>query len=95
MQTMDQAGEKPSKITRDSITKHLVEYQLQMVGRTLLDTIDDDNWHFNITMTTEQKQKFKTYAVKLIRKTFKCNRLKGEDTFNWFDREFGIRIKNK
>jgi hypothetical protein len=95
---MDQAGEKqndPVKITRDNITKHLVEYQLQMVGKTLLDTLDDDNWYFNITMTQTEYEEFRKYAVKLIRKTFRCNKLRGESTFDWFNMQFGLRIKNK
>jgi len=98
MQTMDPAGEKqndPVKITRDNITKHLVEYQLQMVGKTLLHTLDDDNWYFNITMTQTEYEEFRKYAVKLIRKTFRCNRVKGEKTFDWFNLQFGLRIKNK
>lgn len=82
------------KITRDNIMKHLIEYQLEMVGKSLLDTLDDDKWWFNITMTTEQHQEFKKYAVKLIRKIFRCNRLKGEKTFDWFNGQFGLRIKN-
>jgi hypothetical protein len=83
------------KITRDNITKHLVEYQLQMVGKTLLDTLDDDNWYFNITMTQTEYEEFRKYAIKLIRKTFRCNRLRGESTFDWFNLQFGLRIKNK
>jgi hypothetical protein len=83
------------KITRDNITKHLIEYQLQMVGKSLLDTLDDDMWYFNMTMTQDEYEEFKKYAVKLIRKTFRCNRLKGEKTFDWFNMQFGLRIKNK
>jgi hypothetical protein len=83
------------KITRENITKHLVEYQLQMVGKTLLDTLDDDNWYFNITMTQTEFDEFRKYAIKLIRKTFRCNRLRGESTFDWFNLQFGLRIKNK
>ena len=83
------------KITRDNITKHIVEYQLKMVGKTLLDTLDDDNWYFNITMTQTEFDEFRKYAVKLIRKTFRCNRLRGESTFDWFNMQFGLRIKNK
>ena len=98
MQTMDPAGEKqnnPVKITRDNITNHLVEYQLAMVGKTLLDTLDDDMWYFNFTMTQAEHEEFRKYAIKLIRKTFRCNRLNGEKTFDWFNLQFGLRIKNK
>ena len=72
------------KITRDNITNHLVEYQLKMVGKTLLDTLDDDMWYFNFTMTQDEHEEFRKYAIKLIRKTF-----------NWFNLQFGLRIKNK
>jgi hypothetical protein len=82
------------KVTRDNITKHLIEYQLAMVGKSLIDTLDDDLWYFNITMTTQQHIEFKIYAVKLIRKIFRCNKMKGEKTFEWFNGEFGLRIKN-
>lgn len=82
------------KITRDNIMKHLIEYELNIVGKSLIDTLDDDKWYFNITMTREQHIEFKIYAVKLIRKIFRCNKLKGEKTFEWFDEQFGLRIKN-
>lgn len=82
------------KITRENITKHLIEYQLNLIGKDLLCTLDDDKWWFNNTMTTVQHEEFKKYAVKLIRKIFKCNKLKGEKTFEWFNGAFGLRIKN-
>jgi len=83
-----------TKITRDNISRHLVEYELAMVGKTMMDTFNDDKWYFNITMTREQFAEFKLYAVKLIRKTFKCNKLNGEKIFDWFNLGFGLRIKN-
>ncbi|MFN9112864.1 MAG: hypothetical protein ACK5XN_22595 [Bacteroidota bacterium] len=83
------------KITRENIERHLLEYQLSMVDKTLMDTIDDDKWWFNITMTQEQHNEFRNYAVKLIRKTFRCNKANGEKTFDWFNGNFGLRIKNK
>lgn len=82
------------KVTRENISKHLVEYQLNMVGKSLIDTLSDDMWYFNITMTQKQHEEFKIYAVKLIRKIFKCNKSRGEETFNWFNLQFGLRIKN-
>lgn len=82
------------KITRDNIVRHLVEYELAMVGKTMMDTLNDDKWYFNITMTREQFAEFKLYAVKLIRKTFKCNKLNGEARFDSFNLALGLRIKN-
>lgn len=82
------------KITRENITRHLLEYQLEMVGKTMMDVYNDDKWFFNFTMTQEQHNQFRNYAHKLIRKTFKCNRLKAESYFDWFNLGYGLRIKN-
>ncbi len=83
-----------TKVNRDNITKHLVEYQLGMVGKTMLDTLDDDKWYFNITMTQEQHEEFKRYAIPLLKKIFKFNKTKADATFNWFNLAYGLRIKN-
>jgi hypothetical protein len=93
MQTSENLGEKPSKINRENISRHLVEYQLKMVGKTIMDTLDDDMWYFNITMTQKQHEEFKAYALALIKKVFKCNKLRALRTFDWFNLEFGLRIK--
>jgi hypothetical protein len=83
-----------TKITRENITRHLIEYQLAMVGKSMMDTLDDDKWYFNITMTQEQHEEFKRYAIPLLKKIFKFNKAKAEQTFDWFDLQFGLRIKN-
>ena len=83
-----------TKITRENITRHLIEYQLAMVGKSMMDTLDDDKWYFNITMTTEQFTEFKKYSIKLIKKVFKCNTTRAKSTFDWFNLAFGLRIKN-
>jgi hypothetical protein len=82
------------KITRENISKHLLEYQLKMVNKTLEDTLSDDKWYFNWTFTTEQYEEFKKYAIPLLKKTFKFNKSKAEQTFDWFNLQFGLRIKN-
>lgn len=81
-------------INRTNIAEHLIRYQLEMVGKTWEEAQKDDMWFFNWTMTEEQHEKFKRYAIPLIKKIFKCNRKKAEATFSWFDLEFGLRIKN-
>lgn len=83
-----------AKVNRDNITRHLVEYQLGMVGKTMLDTLDDDKWYFNITMTQEQHNEFKRYAIPLLKKIFKFNKTKADATFDWFNLAYGLRIKN-
>jgi hypothetical protein len=83
-----------AKVNRANITRHLIEYQLDMVGKRLVDTLDDDMWYFNWTMNQEQHEEFKRYAIPLIKKIFKCNKGRAESTFGWFDMQFGLRIKN-
>jgi hypothetical protein len=85
--------EKP-KVTRDNIAKHLIEYQLNLINKTLIDTLDDDNWHFNMTLTDEEFATFEKYALALLRKTFKCNKSVATTTFDWFNLAYGLRIKN-
>ena len=81
-------------INRTNISEHLVEYQLKIVGKTLLDIESDEDWYYNNTMTEEQHEEFKRYAIPLLKKIFKFNKGKAEQTFQWFDLQFGLRIKN-
>ena len=83
-----------AKVNRANITRHLIEYQLDMVGKRLVDTLEDDMWYFNWTMTQEQHEEFKRYAIPLLKKIFKFNKGRAESTFGWFDLQFGLRIKN-
>ena len=82
-----------AKINRTNISDHLVEYQLKMIGKTVLDVIGDEFWYTNNTMTPEQHEEFKAYAIPLLKKIFKFNKTRAEQTFGWFDLQFGLRIK--
>jgi hypothetical protein len=84
-----------AKVNRTNISEHLVEYQLNMIGKTMLDVKDDEMWYFNNTMTQEQHEEFKRYAIPLLKKIFKFNKAKAESTFGWFDLQFGLRIKKE
>jgi len=81
------------KISRINITKHLVEYELEIVGKTLIDTLSTDKWNFDFTMTRVQLEDFHAYAIPLIKKTFHCNKGKAEETFQWFRENLGLRLK--
>jgi hypothetical protein len=86
---------KKVKINRGNITRHLIEYQLDIVGKRLVDTLDDDKWYFNWTMTPEQYSNFEKYAIRTLKKVFKFNTNKAKETFNWFYNQFGLRIKSE
>lgn len=85
--------EKHEKINRATITRHLIEYELEMVGKTMIDTFDDDKWYIHFTMTRTQLQEFHDYTVPLIMKVFHCPKPKAEETFKWFREMFGLKIK--
>ena len=82
-------------INRTNIATHLIEYQLAMVDKTMADALKDNMWFFNWTLTEEQHKEFKAYAIPLIKKVFKCNKSKADQTFAWFNLEFGLRIKEE
>lgn len=82
------------KISRNNIGEHLFDYQLQLIGKTRVDVIDDDRWRFNFTMTRQQMEDFRRYSIPLMQKVFKFNRKKAEDCFLWWNQMFGVRIKN-
>ena len=84
-----------AKINRANITRHLIEYQLDIVGKRLVDTLDDDKWYFNWTITREEHAMFKRYAIRTLKKVFKFNTTKANETFNWFYEQFGLIIKEK
>lgn len=81
-------------INRTNIQEHLIEYQLNMVGKTIEDAKKDEMWYYNTTMTSKQQEVFKSYAIPLLRKVFKFNKQKAENTFDWFNLQFGLRIKD-
>jgi hypothetical protein len=84
-----------AKVNRTNISEHLVEYQLNMVGKTMLDVEGDQEWYINNTMTQEQHEEFKRYAIPLLKKIFKFNKGRAEQTFSWFNLQFGLRIKQE
>lgn len=83
-------GYKPR---RSTMIQHLIEYQIALIGKTMVDTYDDDRWHSKWTLTSEQKRQFRSYSIKIIKKVFKCNSLKAHTTFEWFYSVFGLKVR--
>ena len=81
-------------VNRTNINDHLIEYQLNMIGKTIDDVKDDEESFSTNTMTSKQHEVFKAYAIPLLRKIFKFNKGKAERTFQWFDLGYGLRIKD-
>ena len=82
------------KINRETISDHLIEYQLDIVGKTVAEAYKTEEWYSKWTMTEEQHKQFQNYAVPLLKKVFKCNKRRAESIFGWFDLQFGLRIDN-
>jgi hypothetical protein len=77
---------------REQVAEHLIEYQLNMIGKTIEEVKNDPQWYYNNHYTQAEYLQFRSYAVKLIKKVFKCNKLKAEKTFDWFNLAFGLRV---
>lgn len=84
-----------SKINRENIERHLLEYQLNLIGKSIEDTKNVEEWFRKWTLTEEQFKQFKIYAIPLLKKVFKFNKSKAEQTFYWFDLNLGLRVLNK
>lgn len=86
------------KINRTNIADHLLEYQFNLIGKTLEEAKysekdGNDKWLENWTISQEKHDEFKTYAIALIKKVFKCNTNRAKSTFGWFDLGWGLKIK--
>jgi hypothetical protein len=86
--------ESMAKINRENISEHLLDYQLDMIGKSIQEAHMTKEWYNKWTMTQEQHEEFKAYALPLLKKVFKCNKSRAESTFDFFDLQFGLRIKN-
>jgi uncharacterized iron-regulated protein len=82
------------KITRENIANHLLEYQFELIGKSLKEAEENENWLKDWDMSQEQYEQFKTYAVPLLKKIFKCNTNRAKATFEWFDLQYGLKIKS-
>ena len=80
------------KINRLNVGEHLLEYQLNLIGKTKMDAIMDETWIVGWSLTPDQYTQFKAYAIPLLKKVFKCNTNKAKDTFEWFMMQFGLQI---
>jgi hypothetical protein len=80
------------KINRLNVAEHLLEYQFNLIGKTKMDAIMDETWIVGWTLTPEQYEEFRSYAIPLLKKVFKFNTNKAKDTFEWFMMQFGLQV---
>lgn len=80
------------KPNRENIAMHLVEYQMNMIGKTFEDAECTPYFFQDFTMTQEQFLEFKKYAIPLLKKVLRCNKAKADQTFDWWNLNWGLRI---
>lgn len=82
---------KEEKLTKDNLVNHMINKQLEYVGKTIEDVKDDPNWYTNNTLTKEQHAEWKEYCLKLMKKHLvRKHRLDYE--FGMFDLMYGLKV---
>ena len=77
-------------VNRMNISDHLIQYQLNLIGIEKLSDVENYN---KLTITEKQHNLFRSYAIPLLKKVFKFNKAKAENTFDWFLLQYGLIIK--
>jgi hypothetical protein len=80
------------KITKQNLAEHLIQKQLEYVGKTIEDIKSDEKWYNNNTLTKEQYEEWKDYSLKLIKKTIKYRKSIVEREFAMFDLMYGLKV---
>ena len=79
---------------REEINRKLVSMQMELIGLTYEDAMNTPEFWRVYTLTTEQAITWRKGALKLIQKTFKCNKRKAEITMAAFEINLGLRIED-
>lgn len=77
-------------INRTNVAEHLLEYQFNLLGKTMGNTITETNWKQEWKLTNEQKETFKSYSLGILKKVFRFNGGKARETYEFFDNNFGL-----
>jgi len=79
---------------REEINRKLVSMQMELIGLTYEDAMNTPEFWRVYTLTTEQTEMWRKDAMKLIQKTFKCNRRRAELIMATFEVNLGLREYN-
>lgn len=83
------------KINRTNVAQHLLEYQLNLTGKTTANTVDVPDWFNTWTITHSDYMLLNFYAIHLLKKVFRFNSYKARETFNWWYMHFGLKKTKK
>jgi hypothetical protein len=81
------------KPNRSNISEVLFEHYISLIGRTVQEAINNPNWRKEWSISEEKYKEFKKYAIPTLKKVFKFNRKKAENTLNFFWVNYGIKIE--
>ena len=68
-------------INRKNIGTHLFDYQLELIDKKRVDTLNVENWREQWTLSRNQYDIFRDYSIRNCKKVFKCNRKKATGMF--------------
>ena len=80
------------------IVKHLINkmFEYAHIPQTYDDVKDrKDEWYKEFTMTQEQSNAFKDYAIRYLKRELKTGYYKADTEYQWFDLMYGLRISDK
>lgn len=77
-------------INRLNVSEHLLEYQFNILGKTMADTLKEPEWKKEWKLNERQKILFKSYAMGILKKVFRFNTAKARETYEFFKNEFGL-----
>jgi len=80
---------------REEINRKLVSMQMELIGLTYEDAMNTPEFWRVYTLTTAQTIAWRKDALKLIQKTFKCNKHRAELIRGMFELNLGLRIQDE
>ena len=84
------------KTKLEKVVEHLVNKQFEFAGSEL--TFDDvlgvENWYMQTSITCEQSNEFRLYAIDYIRKQLRLRKLAAEKEVGWFCLGYGLTISD-
>lgn len=81
-----------------NIVEHLINkmFEYAHVPQTYDDIKDrKDEWYREFTMTQEESDAFKDYAIRYLKRELKTGYYKADTEYQWFDLMWGLRISDK
>lgn len=80
------------------IVRHLINkmFEYAHIPQTYDDIKDrKDEWYREFTMTQEESNAFKDYAIRYLKRELKTGYYKADTEYQWFDLMYGLRISDK